>query len=67
MDGSPCTSKDFTSMHTDYGSCFIYNKNQTIMARQAGSQAAISFYINLETYEYMAGPSELSSLKVKLL
>lgn len=64
VDGSPCDKSNFVTKLTEYGPCYVYNNDNKIMANKGGISSSLTLYINLEAYQAMPGPSDLSSLKV---
>jgi hypothetical protein len=63
-----CGPNDFTTVISDFGVCFIFNHPRSVRQRVTTSKGeghGLRLVLNLEQYEYMAGPR--ASAGVKLL
>ena len=65
-DGRPCDSSHFALVKTDFGPCFAINQDphRPVSVSNAGFNSGLQLLLNLESYEYMAGPLETIGLKV---
>ncbi|XP_052768020.1 acid-sensing ion channel 5-like [Mya arenaria] len=64
---TPCTAEDFKPVLTDHGQCYTFTRDQTDMIMtSSGVDAGLRLTLNVEQYEYMAGPHDAAGLKILL-
>ncbi|ELT93614.1 hypothetical protein CAPTEDRAFT_211309 [Capitella teleta] len=61
-----CAKDDFQTVHTDHGVCFQFSPEMSSIS-QTGSSSGLAMMLNVEEYEYMAGPHSAAGLKILLM
>ncbi|ELU15109.1 hypothetical protein CAPTEDRAFT_228582 [Capitella teleta] len=64
-----CAVGDFDLVYTDHGVCYAFNADPANpkYITETGSSNGLRLTLNVEQYEYMAGPNHAAGLKVLLL
>ncbi|GFN91735.1 acid-sensing ion channel 1-like [Plakobranchus ocellatus] len=64
----PCGPENFTEILTDHGVCYTFNgdPDQLLWVTSAGAEHGLKLTLNVEQYEYMAGPNDAAGVKILL-
>ncbi|XP_052769455.1 acid-sensing ion channel 4-B-like isoform X2 [Mya arenaria] len=62
-----CGAEDFKTVLTDHGVCFTFVRDASDMTiTSSGVDSGLRLTLNVEQYEYMAGPHDAAGLKILL-
>ncbi|WAR19542.1 ASIC2-like protein, partial [Mya arenaria] len=62
-----CGAEDFKTVMTDHGLCYTFNRDASDMTiTSSGVDSGLRLTLNVEQYEYMAGPHDAAGIKILL-